>query len=232
MLKRLLASLAAPKPSLSSVPVPRAPLRIELDPQRRSVLNVGGGSKTIGIPEHYRGWQHLLLDIDARGEVDVVLDARDLELLDPGQFDAVYCSHNLEHYYAHDVRLVLTGIAHVLKPEGFVEIRVPDIEAVARAMLERGMDIEDTLYVAPVGPISVRDVFYGYGHEIEQSGQDFYAHKTGFTRVSLTRALQRAGFGTVRALEPLGGFEVRLAATRAAHGGLLQTLIAPRGPGC
>jgi len=188
MLKRLLASLAAPKPAISSVPVQRAPLRIELDPQRRSVLNVGGGSKTIGIPEHYRGWQHLLLDIDARGEVDVVLDARDLELLDPGQFDAVYCSHNLEHYYAHDVRLVLTGIAHVLKPEGFVEIRVPDIEAVARAMLERGMDIEDTLYVAPVGPISVRDVFYGYGREIEQSGQDFYAHKTGFTRVARKRS--------------------------------------------
>lgn len=232
MLKRLLASLAAPAPKPAALPAQRTPLRIDFDPQRRRVLNVGGGSKTIGIPEHYRGWQHLLLDVDARGEVDVVLDARDLELLAPGQIDAVYCSHNLEHYYAHDVRRVLAGFAHVLKPEGFVEIRVPDIEAVARAMLERHMDIEDTLYVAPVGPITVRDVLYGYGREIEQSGQDFYAHKTGFTRTSLTRALQLAGFGTVHALEPLGGYELRVAATRAADGGLLQSLIAPRGRDC
>ncbi len=231
MLKRLLARLAAPAPEPAPEPLRRTPLRVELDPQRRRVLNVGGGSKTIAIPEHYQGWQHLLLDIDARGEVDVVLDARDLELLESGQFDAVYCSHNLEHYYAHDVRMVLAGFAHVLKPEGFVEIRVPDIEGVARTMLERGLDIEDTLYVAQVGPITVRDVFYGYGREIEQSGQDFYAHKTGFTRASLTGALQRAGFTIVRALDPLGAFEVRLAATRAADGGLLERHIAPRGPG-
>jgi SAM-dependent methyltransferase len=232
VLKRLLASFAAPAPKPAALPAQRTPLKIELDAQRRRVLNVGGGSKTIGIPEHYRGWQHLLLDVDARGEVDVVLDARDLELLEPGQIDAVYCSHNLEHYYAHDVRRVLAGFAHVLKPEGFVEIRVPDIEAVARAMLERGMDIEDTLYVAPVGPITVRDVFYGYGREIEQSGQDFYAHKTGFTRTSLTRALEGAGFTTVRTLEPLGGYEVRVAATRALDGGLLQMLIASQGRDC
>jgi hypothetical protein len=40
----------------------------------------------------------------------------------------------------------------------------------------------------------VRDVFYGYGVEIEQSGNDFYAHKTGFTQKSLTSILKAAGF--------------------------------------
>jgi hypothetical protein len=29
------------------------------------VLNVGGGSKVIPVPEHYGGWEHVLLDIDA-----------------------------------------------------------------------------------------------------------------------------------------------------------------------
>ena len=28
------------------------------------VLNVGGGSKEIPIPEHYEGWEHVLLDLD------------------------------------------------------------------------------------------------------------------------------------------------------------------------
>ncbi len=38
------------------------------------------------------------------------------------------------------------------------------------------------------------DVIYGYGVEIERSGQDFFAHKTGFTSKSLTKALHKAGF--------------------------------------
>jgi hypothetical protein len=44
------------------------------------------------------------------------------------------------------------------------------------------------------GPITVRDVIYGHGVEIEQSGQDFYAHKTGFTQKSLMTILRTAGF--------------------------------------
>jgi hypothetical protein len=31
------------------------------------VLNVGGNSKLIPIPSHYAGWEHLLPDIDPRG---------------------------------------------------------------------------------------------------------------------------------------------------------------------
>jgi hypothetical protein len=40
----------------------------------------------------------------------------------------------------------------------------------------------------------VRDVLYGYGIEIERSGQDFYAHKTGFTEKSLSAILKKCGF--------------------------------------
>ena len=58
----------------------------------------------------------------------------------------------------------------------------------------RGLDLEDTLYESPGGPVMVLDVLYGHGVQIERSGQDFFAHKTGFTRKSLLAALQRAGF--------------------------------------
>ena len=42
--------------------------------------------------------------------------------------------------------------------------------------------------------VTVRDVIYGYGPEIEKSGVDFYGHKTGFTKNSLGTALSAAGF--------------------------------------
>jgi SAM-dependent methyltransferase len=163
----------------------------------RRVLNVGGGNKTIPIPPHYDGWEHVLLDVDSRGKPDIVCDARALDSLPAGQFDAVYCSHNLEHYYRHDGAKVLRGFLHVLKPDGFAEVRVPDLECVMRRVVKDNMGIVDVLYQSGAGPISVQDVIYGLGTEIEQSGSDFYAHKTGFTPKSLGQTLTAAGFGGV-----------------------------------
>jgi hypothetical protein len=160
----------------------------------KKVLNVGGNSKAIALPPQYAGFDHCLLDIDPKGSPDIACDARELKTLEAGSFDAVYCSHNLEHYYRHDVQRVLAGFLHILKDGGFAQIRVPDINEVMRQTIERGLDIDDVLYTSPAGPIMVLDVLYGYSIEIETSGQDFYAHKTGFTEKSLLAALDRAGF--------------------------------------
>lgn len=160
----------------------------------KKVLNVGGNSKAIPLPPQYAGFDHWLLDIDPRGSPDIVCDARELTTLEEGLFVAVYCSHTLEHYYRHDVPRVLAGFLHVLEDGGFAHIRVPDINEVMRLAIERGLDIDDVLYTSPAGPIMVLDVLYGYSVEIERSGQDFYAHKTGFTEKSLLAALNRAGF--------------------------------------
>lgn len=160
----------------------------------KKVLNVGGNSKKIAIPSYYKDFEHLILDIDARGNPDILCDARELETRPPGEFDAIYCSHNLEHFFRHDVPRVLKGFRHVLTAGGFAEIRVPDIGLLMRTVVEKNLDIEDFLYSSPAGPITVRDVIYGFGLEIERSGQDFYAHKTGFTPKSLSAAMQAAGF--------------------------------------
>jgi predicted SAM-dependent methyltransferase len=166
------------------------------------VLNVGGNDKAIRIPPHYEGWEHVLLDIQAAPGVDLVHDARRLAELRPATFDAVYCSHNLEHYYPHEVPLVLAGFRHVLKNDGFVDIRVPDIAAVMRHAIAHDMELDDVLYESPAGPISVHDVIYGYGREIEASGEDYFAHKRGFTHKSLLAALQQARFPAVWLTEP------------------------------
>lgn len=172
----------------------------------KKVLNVGGNSKAIPLPPPYAGYEHLLLDIDPTGKPDICCDARQLATLEAAQFDAIYCSHNLEHYYHHDVAKVLGGFRHVLNDTGFAHIRVPDVGAVMKACVERGLDIEDTLYQSSLGPITVMDVLYGYGKQIESSGVEFFAHKTGFTKRSLSRALVQAGFDKIYCTE--GNLEV------------------------
>jgi len=158
------------------------------------VLNVGGNNRNIKLPPIYNGWANVLLDIDPRGKPDVVCDARELMKLPAAEYDAVYCSHNLEHYFRHDVTKVLAGFLHVMKDDAFAHIRVPDIGELMQVVAEKKLDIDDILYKSPAGPISVRDVIYGFGKEIERSGSDFYAHKTGFTQKALTAVLKKAGF--------------------------------------
>ncbi|MEE8323232.1 MAG: methyltransferase domain-containing protein [Candidatus Bathyarchaeia archaeon] len=173
----------------------------------RKVLNVGGYNKNIVLPPQYKGWQQVLLDIDPMGNPDVLCDARELMSLSTNEYDAVYCSHNLEHYYRHDVPKVLRGFIHVLKEDGFADISVPDLDAVMKTVVQKEMDIDDILYQLPIGPILVRDVIYGYGVEIEQSGKDFFAHKTGFTPKSLKKILNECGFSHI--FTGVVGFQVR-----------------------
>ena len=160
----------------------------------KKVLNVGGNNKSIELPSIYEGWEHILLDIDPTGKPDIVCDAREMETLEAASFDSVFCAHNLEHYYQHDVKKVLLGFKHVLNEKGFVYIRVPDIGEVMRKVVNDGFELDDVLYESPAGPILVRDVIYGYGAQIESSGEDFYAHKTGFTPKALLNVLNTVGF--------------------------------------
>jgi SAM-dependent methyltransferase len=193
----------------------------------KRVLNVGGNSKAIPLPPQYAGFEHLLLDIDPKGSPDIVCDARRLTTLAAGQFDAVYCSHNLEHYYRHEVPRVLAGFLHVLKDGGFAHIRVPDLQEVMQVTLERGLDIDDVLYESPAGPIMVVDVLYGWGVEIERSGQPFFAHKTGFTQKSLSKALAKAGFS--RIYGGVGSFEINAEAFKGAPDSDAREIFGLRG---
>ena len=185
-------------------PMERAPGQHE----QLRVLNVGGGNKAIKIPDHYAGWDHVLLDIDPAAAPDVVCDARLLDSLEPHQYDAVYCSHNLEHYYRHDAAKVLRGFVHVLTPDGVAEIRVPDIRYVMKYCVDKNLDIDDTLYMSAAGPITVGDVIYGWALQIERSGVDFFAHKAGYTTKSLTKVLSDAGFERIYIAEKPELFEV------------------------
>ncbi len=158
------------------------------------VLNVGGGGSR-DLPVHFKGWDQDLLDIDPSVKPDIVCDAKLMTKLPRNKYDAVFCSHNLEHFYKHEVPAVLAGFQHVLKPPGFAQIAVPDMPSLFEA-LARGRDIDDIWYVSGGGPISFHDVIYGWGAQVKQ-GNVYYAHKTGFTEKSITKALRAAKFVSV-----------------------------------
>lgn len=158
------------------------------------VLNVGGGGRT--LPERYTGWDQCLLDIDPAVGPDICLDAKDLLTLEAGVYDAVHCSHTLEHFYQHDVPAVLAGFLHVLAPNGVVDIAVPNLNNLIDEMRGRNLDINDVWYRAGTQPITFHDVLYGWSVAMKD-GNLFYAHKCGFTAQSLATSLQRAGFGSI-----------------------------------
>lgn len=175
------------------------------------LLNVGGGSKDTPIPAKYDGWDHDLLDIWDGPDVDYVCDARDMPNVNgpmsPCIYDAVYCAHNLEHYYDHDLPLVLAGFQFVLKPGGEVHIIVPNLGQLIADMAQYHIDLENVIYESAAGPITPLDVFFGYGVEVA-TGNPFYAHKTGFTATRLHRVLQEAGFQDVKVVPNLPSLEL------------------------
>jgi hypothetical protein len=155
---------------------------------------VGGQSRGIQLPTPYSTFEQVLLDLDPTVGADIVLDVRELTSLEPQQFEAVYCSHNLERVRQHEVPVVLAGFRHVLKPGGLAHIIVPDLQELMLVCVQQGIDLDGLLYESPAGPITPLDVLYGHGGMMAQSGQDFYAHRTGFSRRTLANLVEASGF--------------------------------------
>lgn len=166
------------------------------------VLNVGGGP-TRHLPAEYSGYEQHLLDIDPSVNPDICFNAVELSKLSAhyAKYDVVYCSHNLEHYYKHDVPKVLDGFWSVLKTGGTVEIHVPNIKHLMQTMLAGNLDVSDVWYRLNDGTaITFHDVLYGWNQAMS-SGNVYYAHKCGFTPLSLHQALFNAGFVNIQVID-------------------------------
>lgn len=161
---------------------------------KKLVLHVGcGDPDPRKIHARFQGpdWQEVRLDIDPDVEPDIVANMVDMSCVPSASVDAVWSSHNLEHVFAHEVPVVLRGFFRVLHPGGVALITMPDLQGLGK-FISAGK-LEDTLYVSPMGPIAPLDVLYGHGASI-QHGNEFMAHRTGFTKRTLTDKLRQAGF--------------------------------------
>ncbi len=161
----------------------------------RRVLNAGAGPRRRNsLHPCFAGaeWSEVRIDLDAKVDPDVVGSVCDMrDHFADATFDAIWCSHNLEHLYWHEVEIALSEFHRVLKEDGFAVITCPDLQAVAEMLLERGLHAK--AYDAPAGPIHVHDIIFGHGASIA-SGNSHMAHRTGFTQESLGRLALQAGF--------------------------------------
>lgn len=89
------------------------------------------GSGTHGIP----GFFHI--DAVKTGNVDYEADIRDLSFLQSNSVDELYAAHVLEHVSYTEVEQVLEEWCRVLKPDGTLTIKMPDLDFICRAYVEK-----------------------------------------------------------------------------------------------
>ena len=160
------------------------------------ILHAGSG---VPDPERkrlhprYRGpeWEEICVDLDPNVKPDIVANITDLSPIADESVDVAWCYHVLEHMHAHEVPVALSELRRVLVKDGKLEVSVPDLQAVGE-MLAAG-DLEERIYMAPVGPVSPIDMIYGLRPAIELGG-DLMTHKTGFVDRTLCEAITHAGF--------------------------------------
>jgi SAM-dependent methyltransferase len=189
----------------AALPAPR--------PGDRLLLHVGCGSTrkehtSPGFQSH--DWVELRLDIDPAAAPDILGTLTDMSAVPAGTADAVFSSHTLEHLYHHEVPSALAEMMRVLKPEGIVVSRVPDLQAAARMIAEDRLF--ETAYLSPAGPVTPFDMVYSHRQFVGRD-RPYMAHHGGFTATSLGVALAEAGFPavTVRAVN----FELWALASKA-----------------
>ena len=172
---------------------------------RKLVLNVGSGpagGRRLHPLFQSDEWREIRFDIDPTVRPDVTGDLRDIaRYFKPASVDAVYSSHNFEHLETHEVGRVFADLHTILKPHGYLLATTPDLEAVARFILEGKLD--DTIYESPAGPVRPLDMLFGFNPAIAR-GNSYMSHRTGFTVLLMAKRLLDAGFVEVRANRGLG----------------------------
>ena len=156
-------------------------------------------------------WEEVRLDIDESANPDIISSVLDLSVIDSESFDAIYSSHNIEHVYTHEVQIMLTEFLRVLNNNGFFVVTCPNLIPVARLIVED--KLTEPAYVSPAGPIAPLDILYGHGASIKR-GNDFMAHKTGFTPTSLNATLLAAGFKSIGMLARDAQLDIWAVATK------------------
>jgi len=160
----------------------------------KTVLNVGCGYPLRQkLHRHFHGpeWREIRLDLDPTVQPDIVCSITDMSPVAADSVDAVWSSHNLEHLQRHEVPLALGEFRRVLKPHGLLLLTLPDLQHVARLIVEDRL--EESAYVSQSGPITPLDMIFGHTASLAR-GNQFMAHRTGFTARSLHQLLIGAGF--------------------------------------
>ena len=160
------------------------------------------------------------------GGADVVASMTHMPMVESGSVDTVFSKYNLEHLGSHEVPLALGEFYRVLKPTGFLICRCPDLGTAIDLLATK--DLEETLWVSTYDDgtkveVALIDMIFGARDEIAR-GKGFMRHRTGFTDVSLTRHLKRAGFEGVSVSRNTAHMEPLCNARKVERGNLFTNL--------
>jgi predicted SAM-dependent methyltransferase len=166
-------------------------------PASMTVLNVGcgyPGRRRLHPRFHGPEWREVRLDINPAVEPDIVCSITEMTPVPDGSMDAIWCSHNLEHLYRYEVPAALGEFYRVLRPGGLVCLTLPDLQRVAALVVDD--QLETQAYMSPSGPITALDIIFGHMASVARGDLDM-AHKSGFTRSTLRKLLDSAGFDRI-----------------------------------
>jgi predicted SAM-dependent methyltransferase len=144
-------------------------------------INLGSGSRPL------EGFVNVDALADAPG-VDVVADITERLPFDDASAEVVYASHILEHFPHGDTPRLLAEWRRVLRDGGLLLIGVPDLDVIARMIVER-----PGWFTPPHNP------WVGAIYGGQKDEWDF--HKAGFNLPWLAHLLREAGFGDVRRVD-------------------------------
>lgn len=183
----------------------------------RQWLNVGSGPAGSGLrPPGLAApdWAELRLDADPGVQPDVLAPANDLRPVASGSMDAVFSSHCIEHLYLDQAVPALREWRRVLRPDGFLLLVCPDLQAAAEMIAQdRLMDVA----YAGIRPYDIVFSHQGLVAQGRAAGHSFMEHKSGYT-LSLLRALvNEAGFAVHAATRMRQRFELWLIASVQAR---------------
>lgn len=198
------------------IPLELPPVNTELD-DRKLLLHLACGfsdrHRTVKgfLSDDWREWR---LDADVNVMPDIVGSMTDLSAIAENSVDAIYSSHGIEHLYWHEVPLALAEWYRVLKPDGFVVITCPDLQAAAQLIAEDR--VFETAYDSSAGAITPFDIVFSYRPFVEKNPR-WMAHHCGFTLTTLRNVLRDAGFASITGYRRAHGFDLWVLASKSVR---------------
>lgn len=156
------------------------------------------------------GWHEVRLDADPAVQPDILAPAHDLSALEDGCMDAVFSSHCIEHLYLDQAVPALREWRRVLRPDGFLLLVCPDLQAAAE------MVAQDRLFDVAYAGIRPYDIIFSHQGLVAQGraqGHSFMEHKSGYTLSTLRQLVSEAGFAVHAGMRLRPRFELWLIAS-------------------
>lgn len=107
-------------------------------------LNVGCGERT--FKEYPEGYKCINVDERDLSNVDKVMDIRRLEFPDE-YFDYILASDIIEHFPIMDTKKILKEWKRVLKIDGIIELRMPNLKEICRRYIDGKHDAKLTSWL-------------------------------------------------------------------------------------